>query len=182
MRIFDGKTYRDLTADELTAMQKEAARYEVLERKRPLTESEVYAMIVRQQINTVAVDEQTALRMIGYYPDWQELCQTAAVAEKAGFRFTHNGKLYKTIDPGYAFVAHYIPGEGTESLFERIDEEHDGSEFDPIPYDGNMALSAGLYYTQDGVLYLCTRDTVNPVYHALRNLVGIYVEVINNAD
>lgn len=35
------------------------------------------------------------------------------------------------------------------------------------------------YYTQNGALYLCNRDTVNPVYHALADLVGIYVEVVS---
>lgn len=34
-------------------------------------------------------------------------------------------------------------------------------------------------YSQDGVTYLCNRDTVNPVYNPLRELVGIYVGVIN---
>ena len=33
--------------------------------------------------------------------------------------------------------------------------------------------------SQDWVTYLCSRDTVNPVYNPLRELVGIYVEVIN---
>lgn len=66
---------------------------------------------------------------------------------------------------------------GTESLWERIDETHDGTKYDPIPYNGNMALQNGLYYTQSGVLYRCTRDTGNPVYHTLSELVGIYVEV-----
>jgi hypothetical protein len=40
-----------------------------------------------------------------------------------------------------------------------------------------MALVSGLHYSQDGVVYLCTRDTVNPVFNALKDLVGIYVEV-----
>ena len=66
---------------------------------------------------------------------------------------------------------------GTESLYERIDETHDGTFDDPIPYSGNMALEAGKYYSQDGVIYLCTRDTVNPVYNALADLVGLYVEL-----
>ena len=39
-----------------------------------------------------------------------------------------------------------------------------------------MALSAGLYYVQDYVIYLCTRDTGNPVYHTLGQLIGAYVE------
>ena len=66
---------------------------------------------------------------------------------------------------------------GTESLYERIDEEHDGSEFDPIPYDGNMALESGKYYTQSGVTYLCTRDSGIALHHALAELVGQYVEL-----
>lgn len=41
---------------------------------------------------------------------------------------------------------------------------------------GNMALTAGLYYVQDYTIYLCTRDTVNPVYNAMADLIGLYVE------
>ncbi len=33
--------------------------------------------------------------------------------------------------------------------------------------------------TQSGILYLCNRDTGNPVYNAMSELVGLYVEVIN---
>ena len=39
-----------------------------------------------------------------------------------------------------------------------------------------MALESGKYYSQDNVTYLCNRDTGNPVYHALSELVGLYVE------
>lgn len=65
----------------------------------------------------------------------------------------------------------------TLTLYERIDEEHSGTVDDPLRYDGNMALEDGKYYTEGGVLYLCNRDTVNPVYNALADLVGVYVEV-----
>ena len=44
---------------------------------------------------------------------------------------------------------------------------------------GDKVSYNGKYYTQDGVLYKCTRDTGNPVYHALSALVGTYVEVVN---
>lgn len=46
-------------------------------------------------------------------------------------------------------------------------------------YDSNMALESGKHYTQSGMAYLCSRDTVNPVYNPLSELVGIYVEVVN---
>ena len=54
---------------------------------------------------------------------------------------------------------------------------HSGTQDDPIPYNGNMALTEGLYYTQSGVTYLCNRSTGQPVYNALAELVGLYVEV-----
>ena len=135
-------------------------------------------MLITAQINTLTVDDATALRMMEYYPAWSELCEKVVTANKAGYKFTYGGKLYKTVQPGYTFVSHYVPDVGTESLFERIDEVHDGSKYDPIPYDGNMVLTAGLYYAQNGVVYLCNRDTVNPVYNALSELEGLYVDVV----
>lgn len=67
---------------------------------------------------------------------------------------------------------------GTEAIWEEICESHDGTKYDPIPYSGNMALEAGKYYSQDGVTYKCTRDTGNPVYSTLAELVGVYVEIV----
>ena len=147
---------------------------EIAEAHRPFTESEVTALLIKQHINTITVDDQTALRMVSYYPAWDELiCKTV---DKADFRFTYGGKLYKTIPANHTFQADWIPGVGTESLYTRIDEEHDGTQYDPIPYDGNMALEAGKYYIQDYVIYLCNRDTGNPVYNPLAELVGLYVD------
>lgn len=124
-----------------------------------------------------SIDGQDALAAVGLYPAWAELCDIGFTAEKAGYKFSYGGKLYKTVQPGYTFVSHYVPSVGTEALFERIVETHAGTLDDPIPYDGNMALTAGLYYTQDGVVYRCIRDTGNPVYNALADLVGLYVAI-----
>lgn len=165
-----------MSAEEIDAMQAEAQKAEKIERTRPLTAEEVTAMLINQQINTLEVDDQTAYRMREFYPAWSDII--GQTAEKAGFKFTHNGNLYKTIPANHTFAAHWVPGEGTESLYTRIDETHDGTLYDPIPYEGNMALTAGLYYVQDGVVYLCTRDTGNPVHNALAELVGLYVEMV----
>lgn len=137
------------------------------------------ALKIRRNLETSvqSLDDGTALEMRTFYPAWEELCEKSVAAEKAGFKFVYGGDLYKTVQAGYTFVSRYVPGVGTESLFERIDEQHDGSKYDPIPYSGNMALKSGKYYSQDGVTYLCTRDTGNPVYNALMELVGIYVDI-----
>lgn len=74
--------------------------------------------------------------------------------------------------------ADWTPGTETASLWTRIDAAHAGTADDPIPYEGNMALENGKYYSQDGVVYRCTRDTGNPVFQALSDLVGLYVEAV----
>lgn len=180
MKIYENGIYRDMTTEELTTMQEASAQAEAEEKRRPLSFSEVQEMLVRQQINTIAVDDQTALRMRRYYPTFAELVgQTVSQGTKFRVDDSEDADLYKTIQPELTIQAHYPPGVGTESLYTRIDEAHDGTKYDPIPYDGNMALESGKHYTQSGMTYLCSRDTVNPVYNALSELVGIYVEVIN---
>lgn len=178
MRKYANGEYIDLTTDEITAMQAELAKAEAYERTRPLSFSEVQEMLVRQQINTIAVDDQTALRMRRYYPTFSELVgQTVKKGTKFRATDSEDADLYTVIQPELTIQEHYPPGTGTESLYTRIDEQHDGTKYDPIPYNGNMALTAGLYYTQGGVTYLCNRSTGQPVYNALAELVGLYVEV-----
>ena len=42
--------------------------YELNERTRPFTESEVSRLLITQQINNLVVDDATASRMVDYYP------------------------------------------------------------------------------------------------------------------
>ena len=174
MRIFENGVYRNATSKEITELEEAKLRYEAAEKHRPLTVGEVGAMLIKQQINTLTVDDQTALRMIAFYPDW-ETDKTYA----AGDKLVSGGKLWKVLQ-AHTSQSAWVPGAtGTESLYARIDEVHEGTKYDPIPYDGNMARENGKYYTQSGVIYRCTRDTGNPVYNALSELVGLYVEVIS---
>lgn len=169
MRICENGIYRDMTAAEIAAMQEASAKAEIEEKRRPLSLGEVQEMMVRAQINTLPVDDATALRMVAYYPEW-----TAGTAYAVGDRLVYSGDLYKVLQ-AHTSQETWLPGTGTESLYTRIDEQHDGTKYDPIPYSGNMALEAGKYYSQSGKTYLCNRDTGNPVYNALADLVGLYV-------
>ena len=121
---------------------------------------------------THTVDGQTALRMAAFYPEWAE-----GQACAAGYKAQRGGKLWRCLQAHTAQNG-WEP-ENAASLWEQICETHDGTKYDPIPYEGNMALESGKHYTQSGMTYLCSRDTVNPVYNALSELVGIYVEVVN---
>lgn len=170
MKICENGIFRELTADEIAAINEEAARYAAEEAHRPYTLSEVQELLVRTQINTLDVDDRTAYRMRAFYPEWAE-----GQTYPAGYRLTCGGELYRVMQ-AHTSQAAWCPGAGTESLYARIDEQHDGGKYDPIPYSGNMELTAGLYYAQDGATYRCTRDTGNPVYQPLSELAGVYVE------
>ncbi|MDY5613658.1 carbohydrate-binding protein [Dysosmobacter sp.] len=116
-----------------------------------------------------SLDDATALQAICLYPKW-----AVGIDYIAGYKTQRNGKLCRCLQ-AHTSQTGWEP-ENTPALWEYINETHDGTLYDPIPYDGNMTLTAGLYYTQGGVVYLCTRDTGNPVYTALSELVGIYVQ------
>ena len=145
--------------------------YELNERTRPLTESEVSRMLIAQQINTLTVDDNTALRMVAFYPEWADNAEYTAE-----YKVQRNGKLWRCIQ-AHTSQAGWEP-ENAASLWTEICESHAGTLDDPIPYSGNMALESGKYYSQDNKVYRCTRDTGNPVYNALSELVGLYVEEV----
>lgn len=125
-----------------------------------------------------SLEDAVALTAVELFPQWKELVAKTAKVEK-GFRFQYEGKLYRTEQPTYTFVAHYVPGTaGTESLFSVVDEAHKGTIDDPIPYENNMEIYQGNYYIQYDVTYLCIRNSGQPLYHDLSALVGLYVEAV----
>ena len=118
-----------------------------------------------------SLDDVTALTAITLHPAW-----APGTEYPAGRKVQRSGKLWRcmqahTSQPGWE-------PEHAPSLWEQINETHAGTLTDPIPYSGNMALTAGLYYSQSGVVYRCIRDTGAPVYNALTDLVGLYVEIV----
>lgn len=133
--------------------------------------SEVLKLRKIIEMSVQSLTDDTALQAVTLHPTWTE-----NTAYDVGYKVQRNGKLYKCKQAHTAIVT-WEP-ENTASLWEVINETHTGTLDDPIPYDGNMALVSGLYYVQNDVIYLCTRDTVNPVYSALSELVNIYVEEI----
>lgn len=164
MKMKNGKLV-DMTEQECKELR--AAMLE--ESSRPLTLEKVLSMLIPQLINTLSVDDNMALRMLDFYPEW-----AAGTAYTVGYKVRRNGKLWRVVQ-AHTSQAGWEP-ENAASLWEQINETHAGTIDDPIPYSGNMTLTAGLYYVQDWVIYKCTRDTGNPVYHALSELVGLYVE------
>ncbi len=165
---------QNMTEEEVKKQKNE----EMQDKLKILTESEVFTLFAKQQINKLTVDDNTALRMKSYYPTWKELVDANFTAKEAGFKFTYGEDLYKTIPPEQQFLENWVPGQGTESIFERIDETHIGTKEDPIPFKINMAVFKDKYYTEDGILYICTRNSEQPLQNKASELVGHYFEVV----
>lgn len=145
--------YVNMTPAELAAMQAEQARMEAEKKHRPLTLGEVQVLLVRQQINTLAVDDQTAYRMRAFYPEW-----AADQSYPVGYKLLYGGELYKVVQ-AHTSQETWTPA-AVPAIYVRIDEQHDGSKYDPIPASRGMEYEYGLYYSdaEDGKLYLCQRE------------------------
>ena len=129
------------------------------------------AMRLRKVIEQAAqsLDDKTALTAISLHPVW-----TVDTEYAVGHKIQYGGKLWRVLQTHNSQTG-WEP-ENAPALWEQINETHSGTADDPIPHSGNMALVNGLYYTQDGVVYLCIRSTGVPVYNDLAELVDIYVE------
>jgi hypothetical protein len=131
------------------------------------------------ELNLSAVD---ALEVVEWFPKWGVDFKEGDTVTK-GTKFQYEGKLYAVLQD-HTILAHYYPSINTASLYVEVTPDYNdqgeemGTLENPIPYEGNMVLENGKYYIQDEVVYLCNRDSGNPVYHALKDLVGLYVEVV----
>ena len=127
-----------------------------------------------------ALSDQDALQAKSLYDTWADLCAKSYKTDVIGFKFTHNEDLYKTAQNEFTFQSQWEPGTiGTESIYTRIDEEHAGTQEDPIPYQKNMELFEGKYYTQNDTMYLCIRDSGIPMQYDLNDLISAgYVQVV----
>ena len=132
------------------------------------------ALRVKIELASASTTDTNALTMIELFPHW-----TADMDAEQGKRYQHGGLLYRCRQ-AHRTQESWTP-DITPSLWERVQVHGEGTHDNPIAYDANigMALVSGLFYTEDGVLYECFRDTGVPVYNRLSDLVDIYVKVSN---
>ena len=138
---------------------------------------------IPKAMNSVSTfTKEDALKYKDYYPEWGDENAPMGKEVSEGFLLRHGGKLYEVRQP-HTLQAQWEPGaQGTEALYEEVVIDHAGTLDDPIPYDGNMELFNGKYYSQDGKTYLCTRDSGIPLTHTLADLVGLYVKEVEDGS
>ena len=120
---------------------------------------------------SASLSDEDALNVPMLYDAW-----TVGKAYHKDDRFTFEDKLYKVLQD-HTSQADWLPN-ATPSLYAEVAKGGQGDDpSNPIPYNNNMELENGKYYSQYDVVYVCFRDTGIPVYNDLKDLVGLYVEV-----
>lgn len=120
---------------------------------------------------SASLSDTDALDGIELFEPW-----AVGIEYPADKRLRYSGVLYK-VKQAHTSQADWTPDIAT-SLYEEVAEPGQGDTPDnPIPYNNNMKLVEGKYYSQNEVVYICTRSTGVAVYNDLADLVGIYVEV-----
>lgn len=168
--------WREITETEKDKMTMQAKLFDVESVDNDyLNKVDVMLSGIAEKINDAGLTAEQALEKKAYFPKWED---EIGKEHYAGFRFQYGGTLYEVIQP-HTFAAEWVPGTGTESLYKVVQVEHEGSIEDPIPWEHNMELVEGLYYTDKGVLYLCIRDSGIALSYDLADLVsGGYVKPV----
>lgn len=174
-----------LTTAEADALKAKSIAEDLKENGVPFEQNAVLsASVMVARASAQALDDTESLKVKAIYNTWEELVFDGYVAEGSGFKFTHEGNLYKTVHEMQRFQADWIPGQGTESIFTRIDEAHTGTLEDPIPASANMEYVKGRYYIENGQVYLMDREGMSVgegiVLQFLPSaLVGQYFELVS---
>lgn len=138
----------EMNEEETSEYQKWLYGCEAYERTRPLTAEEVTAMLIRHQINALEVDDSTALRMVGFYPDW-----ASGQAYTVGYKVQRGGKLWRCLqahtskegwEPENApslWAKVLIPDETVIPEWEQPDSTNPYSAGDKVLHNGKIWIS-----------------------------------------
>ena len=123
---------------------------------------------------TVNMNDKEALEVAAFVTRWKSGVDYI-VDDRVSIEEGGTVLLYKCIQ-AHTSQDSWKPSIDTASLWTRIDVERSGTADDPIPYNSNMEIFKDKYYTQNDVLYLCIRDSQQPLYNDLSDLIDIYVQ------
>lgn len=123
---------------------------------------------------SASLGDEDALEAVELFPKW-----AVGIECIIDSRLRHEGRLYRVRQTHTASDL-YAPGSiGSEALYAEVEKPGQGDTPDnPIPYNNNMELVEGKYYSQYEVVYVCIRSTGVPVFNDLKDLVEIYVREV----
>jgi hypothetical protein len=131
---------------------------------------------ISRKINRLNLTDNEALSVKEVYPTWESKIGNTI---EQGFILLYNDNLWRARQTHTALEI-YPPSINTAALYEIIEYKHSGTIDDPIHYVPPMEIFEGKYYIEDGILYLCIRNSEISLSHNLKDLIKKYHFRLNN--
>lgn len=124
---------------------------------------------IKYSINALDLSNNDTIKFKDYLPDWNDYINKSL---PINFKFKYNNQAYKTIQSVNIVLDNQTP-DIVYSLYKVINEEHEGTLEDPIPYVQQMAIEKGKYYIQYDVVYLGIQDMPTGMPYDLNQIPSI---------
>lgn len=128
---------------------------------------------ISRKINRLNLTDKEALSVKEVYPTWESKIGNTI---EQGYIVLYDENLWRSRQE-HSVLEVYPPSMETASLYEVVEIIPTGEKDDPIPYTPPMEIFEGKYYSENGILYLCIRNSDTALTHELSALVGLYVNV-----
>lgn len=132
-------------------------------------------MMLALAAQTGNLTDNQALAVKGLYKVWK-----SGESVEVGDLRQYNDLLYKCRQADTT-QADWTP-DVYAAGWEVVDFDHAGTKEDPIPWAVNMTAYSGKYYTYDGVLYECIRDSEIPLNYTPDQLIDTYFREVSAGE
>ena len=125
------------------------------------------------QAQVAELSDDEAKKVPALFPLWE-----TEKAYAVGDRVWYQASLYKCVQ-AHTSQSTWNPKDAV-SLWANVSEESqeaDGSREHPFAWTSGMTSYEGKFYTENGILYLCIRDSGNPLYFPIASLIGTYFQI-----
>lgn len=133
----------------------------------------------KEDINSMELSDEESLQVKDFYPKWESFIGKEL---PKGYKvtFVRTGEtestLYKVIQTVNPVLEHQTP-DLVPANYEVIDETHEGTLEDPIPYKKPMKVYKDKYYTYNKGLYICIKDSGDPLQYTPDEVIGHFFNV-----
>ena len=109
------------------------------------------------------IPDEQALEIKDLFLTWEE---ALAAGKELGANTVLNdgGQLYRVVQ-AVTPQSHQAPSSaGMLAVYRPIDQVHEGTKEDPVPFVYGMDTEEGKYYAYEGITYLCKQDMIPCVW------------------
>lgn len=124
---------------------------------------------IKYSINSLELSNNEVIKYKDYLPNWNDYINKSMPKD---FKFQYNNQPYQTLQYINVVLENQTP-DLVYALYTIINEEHEGTLEDPIPYVQQMAIEKGKYYIQYDVIYLAIQSMPTGMPYDLNQIPAI---------